>query len=177
MPLPLARRGVPVHACRPRRGTAVRVLGPMHAGIKAIKLYAWEEPYEQRVRAARRAERRALFNMQMVDGVNMLMFSGAPVIVAMAAFGTYSALGSRMTADVAFPALAYFDLLRFPLIMLPWQIFEAVSARVAMRRIQRFVNSEQVAAGAPSAPLRHTAPSHSVCRVRRGPLPSPSRAA
>ena len=36
----------------------------MHAGIKAIKLYAWEEPYEKRVQAAREAERRAVFNMQ-----------------------------------------------------------------------------------------------------------------
>lgn len=81
--------------------------------------------------------------MQLVDGINMLMFVGAPILVAMAAFGTYSWQGKQLTADVAFPALAYFDLLRFPLIMLPWQIVEFVSARVALTRLQRFVDSEE----------------------------------
>jgi hypothetical protein len=36
----------------------------MHAGIKAIKLYAWEEPYEKRIQVARTAERQAIFKMQ-----------------------------------------------------------------------------------------------------------------
>jgi ATP-binding cassette, subfamily C (CFTR/MRP), member 1 len=81
--------------------------------------------------------------MQIVNGVNMLMFTAAPILVAMAAFGTYAALGGQLTADVAFPALAYFDLLRFPLIMLPWQIIEFVSARVALKRLQKFVNADE----------------------------------
>lgn len=49
----------------------------MYAGIKAIKLYAWEEPFERRVRAARAAERRAILKMQIADGANELMFTGA----------------------------------------------------------------------------------------------------
>lgn len=73
----------------------------------------------------------------------MLMFTGAPILVAMAAFGTFSWQGHDLTADVAFPALAYFDLLRFPLIMLPWQIIEFVSAGVALGRLQRFVDAEE----------------------------------
>jgi hypothetical protein len=36
----------------------------MHAGIKAIKLYAWEEPYKKRIQVARTAERQAIFKMQ-----------------------------------------------------------------------------------------------------------------
>jgi ABC-type multidrug transport system fused ATPase/permease subunit len=81
--------------------------------------------------------------MQIVNGINMLMFSAAPIAVAMAAFGMYSWLGGQLTPDVAFPALAYFDLLRFPLVMLPWQIMEFVSACVALTRLQKFVDSEE----------------------------------
>ena len=44
-----------------------------------------------------------------------------PVLVSLAAFGTYTALGHRLTAAVAFPALALFNLLRFPIIMFPAQ--------------------------------------------------------
>lgn len=81
--------------------------------------------------------------MQLVNGMNMLMFTGAPILVAMAAFATYTWQGNQLTADVAFPTIAYFDLLKFPLIMLPWQIIEFVSARVALTRLQNFVDSEE----------------------------------
>jgi hypothetical protein len=43
----------------------MQIQNPMHAGIKAIKLYAWEVPYEKRIQQARKVERRAIFNMQV----------------------------------------------------------------------------------------------------------------
>lgn len=92
------------------------------AGIKAIKLYAWEVPYKERLEEARRQERTAIRKTQLMSCINTVMFSGGPIIVAIAAFGTYTMLGKEITADVAFPALAYFDQLRFPIIMLPMQV-------------------------------------------------------
>lgn len=44
-----------------------------------------------------------------------------------AAFMTYSALGYQLTASVAFPALALFNLLRFPVMMFPQQASGASS--------------------------------------------------
>jgi len=38
-----------------------------------------------------------------------------PVLVSLAAFGVYAAQGKPLTAAVAFPALALFNLLRFPM--------------------------------------------------------------
>ena len=37
------------------------------------------------------------------------------MLVSLAAFGVYYALGNDLTAAVAFPALALFNLLRFPM--------------------------------------------------------------
>ncbi|MGQ3164878.1 MAG: hypothetical protein ACT6T3_21895, partial [Agrobacterium sp.] len=37
--------------------------------------------------------------------------------VSLAAFGVHSAMGYSLTAAIAFPALALFNLLRFPIIM------------------------------------------------------------
>jgi ABC-type multidrug transport system fused ATPase/permease subunit len=112
--------------------------------MKAIKLYAWEEPYRERLAEARAEERRAIRKTQLMACVNTIMFSGGPILVAIAAFGTYSALGHPLTADVAFPALAYFDLLRFPIIMLPMQVMNFINARVALRRLQEFVDADEV---------------------------------
>ena len=44
-----------------------------------------------------------------------------PPIPCAAALMTYVALGNPLTASVAFPALALFNLLRFPVLMFPQQ--------------------------------------------------------
>ena len=45
---------------------------------------------------------------------NTFMFGGGPILVSLASFTCYTALGYPLTAAVAFPALALFNLLRFP---------------------------------------------------------------
>jgi hypothetical protein len=62
--------------------------------------------------------------------INSSVFNTAPVLVSLAAFGTYAALGHPLTAAVAFPSLALFNLLRFPIVMIPQQIFNLIAARV-----------------------------------------------
>jgi len=44
------------------------------------------------------------------------------VLVSLAAFGVYAALGYPLTAAVAFPSLALLNLLRFPIVMIPTQV-------------------------------------------------------
>jgi hypothetical protein len=63
----------------------------------------------------------------MLSTLNNLVFGGGPILISLAAFMTYSSLGHPLTAAVAFPALSLFNLLRFPLFVLPTQ------ARVAPR--------------------------------------------
>ena len=121
-----------------------RICGGVHAGIKAIKLYAWEEPYKERLGIARAEERLAIRKTQLMQCINTVMFSGGPILVAIAAFGTYAWLGNELTADVAFPSLAYFDLLRFPIIMLPNQVMNFISARIALKRLQEFIDADEV---------------------------------
>jgi ABC-type multidrug transport system fused ATPase/permease subunit len=87
--------------------------------------------------------------VQLISTINSVLFLGGPILVAIAAFWTYTALGHTITAAMAFPALAYFDLLRFPIIMLPMQVMNFVYARVAVKRLQQFMNAED----APDVPL------------------------
>lgn len=92
------------------------------AGIKAIKLYAWEDAYVSRISALRDTELRHIRSTQLLSLLNTALYSSGPVLVALAAFAVHAALGYRLTAGVAFPALSLFNLLRFPIIMFPSQV-------------------------------------------------------
>lgn len=54
--------------------------------------------------------------------VNSATYTSGPVLVSLAAFAAYTWAGHPLTAAVAFPALALFNLLRFPIIMIPTQV-------------------------------------------------------
>jgi hypothetical protein len=69
--------------------------------------------------------------------INSSVFNTAPVLVSLAAFGTYALLGHPLTAAVAFPSLALFNLLRFPIVMIPQQIFNLIAARVVRGGVGR----------------------------------------
>jgi hypothetical protein len=56
------------------------------------------------------------------DWVFPACLQSGPVLVALAAFGVYTAMGASLTAAIAFPALSLFNLLRFPIIMFPSQV-------------------------------------------------------
>eukprot|EP00884_Botryococcus_braunii_P012469 jgi/Botrbrau1/21222/Bobra.39_2s0023.1 len=124
-------------------------------GIRAIKLYAWEEPYQQRILALRDAELSQIRRAALLSAANSILFLGGPVVVALASFSVFGALGGRLTAEVAFPALALFNLLRHPLMMLPSQIVSLINAQVALKRVQDFMESEEATGaclGPPAGP-------------------------
>lgn len=68
-----------------------------------------------------------------------MVLLSAPVPCHLQAFMTYSLLGYQLTADVAFPALSLFNLLRFPVMMFPAQIMNLINGKVALDRIQNFI--------------------------------------
>ena len=71
--------------------------------------------------------------------------------VALATFATYSLINrnsedprDRLTADKAFVALSLFNILRFPLAMLPRLISSLVQASVSVKRLRNFLKSEEL---------------------------------
>jgi hypothetical protein len=68
------------------------------------------------------ADEEADKGLLLILQINNSIFNTGPVLVSLAAFGTYAALGHPLTAAVAFPSLALFNLLRFPIVMIPQQV-------------------------------------------------------
>ena len=87
MPMLLVDRRGAVAVVNPATTSTLR-LSPA-AGIKAVKLYAWEAPFTQRILAIRRRELRCVRNSALVGLIDSASFETTPILVALAAFGTY----------------------------------------------------------------------------------------
>ena len=108
-------------------------------GIKAIKLYAWEQSFKERILSLRHLELIQIRHVAYLDVIQSLVFGCTPIMISLAAFAVYTAQGYALTPAVAFPALALFNLLRFPITMLPWYLMEFINGWVALGRMQRFI--------------------------------------
>lgn len=73
-----------------------------------------------------------------------------PVFASALSFVLYGAIGHQLRSEVIFPALAYFTVLRTPLMVLPSAYTATIDAYVAMKRIEAFLLSEETdSIGAP----------------------------
>lgn len=122
----------------------VKLSSEVITGIKAIKLYAWEDAYEERIIDLRTKELQAIRMASLVGLWNNILWLGGPIVISMAAFFTYTAMGYELTASIAFPALSLFNLLRFPVMMFPTQLMNIVNAKVALDRIQDFMEMDEM---------------------------------
>ena len=109
------------------------------AGIKAVKLYAWEQSFKERILSLRQLELTHIRHMAHLEVVQSLVMGSTPILIALFAFAVYTAQGFALTPAVAFPALALFNLLRFPIALLPFFLMDFISGVVALKRIQNFL--------------------------------------
>ena len=98
----------------------------------------------ERIAKLREQELKQIWKTGLLMAINRVLFLAGPILISLAGFGTYVALGGRITAAVAFPALALFNILQFPIIVLPMQIMAVVFGKVALNRIQSFMNCEEI---------------------------------
>jgi ABC-type multidrug transport system fused ATPase/permease subunit len=87
--------------------------------IKLVKLYAWEKSFAQKIFELRRKEAIQLYKLALTKSLNLSFVFASPILIALAIFGTYIALGSQLSASNVFITISLFNILRFPLTMLP----------------------------------------------------------
>eukprot|EP00931_Biecheleriopsis_adriatica_P043856 TRINITY_DN2505_c0_g1_i1.p1 TRINITY_DN2505_c0_g1~~TRINITY_DN2505_c0_g1_i1.p1 ORF type:complete len:1331 (+),score=315.55 TRINITY_DN2505_c0_g1_i1:86-4078(+) len=114
--------------------------------VKVIKLYAWETTIERKVKELRDKELRAQLKFKMVNVFIFISFQLSPVLVSLATFSCYTGLlGKKLDAETAFPALSLFNILRFPLALMPMVLGFYQQALVAKDRMQAFYLAPEVA--------------------------------
>ena len=104
-----------------------------------IKFQAWEEEFQARMEAARSKELRVYRKSIYLNTVSGMVYTALPLAVAISTFSLYVSLGHELDVATALTSLALFEILRFPLFILPMVINNIVEARVSVDRVQSFL--------------------------------------
>ncbi|KAG1678222.1 Multidrug resistance-associated protein 1 [Nymphon striatum] len=115
-------------------------------GIKVLKLYAWEIPFVQMILDIRNKEIQVLTKSAYLSAGMSFLWSCAPLLVSLASFATYVLVDKNniLDAKTAFVSLALFNLLRFPLNMLPNLISMLIQISVSLKRLNKFMSGEEL---------------------------------
>ncbi|GAA6005323.1 hypothetical protein JCM10207_002938 [Rhodosporidiobolus poonsookiae] len=114
--------------------------------IRSIKLYAWEDSFAQRLFEVRNNKELAMLRkMGYLSASSNFLWSFTPFLVAFASFALFSAIsGKPLTSDIVFPAITLFQLLSFPLAVLPIVFASLVEAYVSIDRLTDFLSAKEI---------------------------------
>ena len=86
-----------------------------------------------------------LRRFQYLEGSQFFVWNCAPFLVALSTFAVYTTVaGGILDSQTAFVSLTLFNTLRGPLFLLPFGIAAIIQGSVAVRRINNFLNAEEL---------------------------------
>ncbi|GAA5978963.1 hypothetical protein JCM5350_004190 [Sporobolomyces pararoseus] len=118
--------------------------------IRSIKLYAWENSFASRLFDVRNNKELVMLKkMGYLSASSNFLWSFTPFAVAFSSFALFSRVsGQPLTSDIVFPAITLFQLLSFPLAVLPVVFSSLVEAYVSVGRLTDFLVSKELQADA-----------------------------
>ncbi|XP_030343631.1 canalicular multispecific organic anion transporter 1 [Strigops habroptila] len=124
----------------------MKIMSEILNGIKILKLFAWESSFEKRINDIRARELKDLLNFSYLQSVSIFVFTCAPFLVSLASFAVYVLADPNNVLDAqkAFTAISLFNVLRFPMTMLPLVISSVVQTNVSNARLERYLGREDL---------------------------------
>lgn len=123
----------------------VKMMNEVLAGIRIIKYYAWERPFQMKLVDIRKDEMRIVTKLAYAVelGISLVLLA-APVVQPVLIFFTYVKLGNQLDAAKAFTTLGLFNLIGFPFAFLPLGLAQFAQASVSADRILKFLDAEEL---------------------------------
>uniref|UniRef100_A0A8C5TS46 Canalicular multispecific organic anion transporter 1 n=1 Tax=Malurus cyaneus samueli TaxID=2593467 RepID=A0A8C5TS46_9PASS len=124
----------------------MKIMTEILNGIKILKLFAWEPSFEKRINEIRGRELKNLVNFSSLQAVSIFVFTCAPVLVSLASFAVYVLVDENniLDAQKAFTSISLFNVLRFPMAMLPMVLSTLVQTKVSTQRLERYLSGEDL---------------------------------
>uniref|UniRef100_A0A8C0GNK0 Uncharacterized protein n=1 Tax=Chelonoidis abingdonii TaxID=106734 RepID=A0A8C0GNK0_CHEAB len=121
----------------------MKIMNEILSGIKILKLFAWEPSFERQVGEIRVRELKGLLDFTNLQAFSIFIFSCAPFLVSVASFAVYVMVDEKNVLDAqkAFTSISLFNVLRFPMAMLPMVISSLVQSGVSTKRLERYLGS------------------------------------
>ncbi|XP_040290615.1 canalicular multispecific organic anion transporter 1-like [Bufo bufo] len=124
----------------------LKIMNEILNGIKILKLYAWEPSFEKQVQEIREKELKDMLRFAYLFSVSMFIFTCAPFLVSVASFAVYVVVDPKniLNAERAFTSISLFNILRFPLSMLPMLISTMVQTNVSSARLEKYLGGDDL---------------------------------
>ncbi|RXW22412.1 hypothetical protein EST38_g3441 [Candolleomyces aberdarensis] len=113
-------------------------------GIRLVKCYGWETFYLLRIGGLRAEEVKAIRKGVIALSTLICVFHSIPIIAAILSFITYSLTGHDLNVAVIFASVQLFNVIRIPLLMLPFALSSLASGLISMNRMSKFLASEEL---------------------------------
>ncbi|KAF7591255.1 hypothetical protein BBP40_001816 [Aspergillus hancockii] len=123
-----------------------RLMTEILNNIKSIKLYAWNTAFMNKLSHIRNdLELNTLRKIGATQSIANFTWQSTPFLVSCSTFTVFALTDSRpLTTSVVFPALTLFNLLTFPLAILPMVITSIIEASVAVQRLTDYFTAEEL---------------------------------
>jgi ABC-type multidrug transport system fused ATPase/permease subunit len=123
-----------------------RLIAEIVNNMKSIKLYAWGAAFMNKLNYIRNDQE--LKNLRKIGAGQAFAnftWSSTPFLVSCSTFAVFVLTENRpLTTEIVFPALALFNLLTFPLAVLPMVITSVIEASVAVGRLTSYLTAEEI---------------------------------
>ncbi|KAL6250098.1 ATP-binding cassette glutathione S-conjugate transporter ycf1 [Rhinocladiella similis] len=123
-----------------------RLMTEILNNMKSIKLYAWGTAFMEKLSHVRNdLELNNLRKIGAAQAFSTFTWSSTPFFVSCSTFAVFVLVNNKpLTTDLVFPALTLFNLLTFPLTILPMVITSIIEATVAVKRLTDFFTADEL---------------------------------
>ncbi|KAI1331203.1 metal resistance protein YCF1 [Xylariaceae sp. FL0255] len=123
-----------------------RLIAEIINNMKSIKLYAWSTAFMNKLNFIRNdLELKNLRKIGAAQAFANFTWSTTPFLVSCSTFAVFVWTHDEpLSTEIVFPALALFNLLTFPLSVLPMVITAIVEASVAANRLVEYLTAEEI---------------------------------
>ncbi|XP_069851649.1 ATP-binding cassette sub-family C member 2 [Dipodomys merriami] len=124
----------------------LKLMNEMLSGIKILKYFAWEPSFKDQVSNIRKKELKNLLTFGQLQSIMIFLLQLAPVLVCVITFSVYVLVDSNniLDAEKAFTSITLFNILRFPLTMLPMLISSMLQASVSIDRLEKYFGGDDL---------------------------------
>ncbi|XP_070185918.1 multidrug resistance-associated protein 1-like isoform X2 [Littorina saxatilis] len=128
------------------KDSRIKLMNEVLNGIKVLKLYAWELSFQEKILVIRNKELEVLKKAAYLNACSSFTWTCAPFMVSLITFAVYTLSDDAnvLDAEKAFVSLSLFNIMRFPLSMLPNVITNIVQASVSLKRLQKFLDNDEL---------------------------------
>eukprot|EP01022_Parablepharisma_sp_SALTPOND_P011045 TRINITY_DN1457_c0_g1_i1.p1 TRINITY_DN1457_c0_g1~~TRINITY_DN1457_c0_g1_i1.p1 ORF type:complete len:1246 (-),score=102.55 TRINITY_DN1457_c0_g1_i1:2163-5900(-) len=112
--------------------------------VKILKMYGWCDLFQDFIAEVRKREISTMQTKACLSGLFICALYLFPKLVSIGTFFIYAAVYDKITLGIVFATINVFNIMANPLRVFPWYISAVIDAFVSGKRVQEFLESEEV---------------------------------